>query len=74
MLFHLFYLIKIQFIHWNSAKYQNVEDATGKENGIAAICLFVQVSNYTGIIILLRTLSLSWKVDSCCISVLAAEP
>lgn len=35
--------MEIQFIHWNSAKYQNVEDATGKENGIAAICLFVQI-------------------------------
>ena len=42
---HLFYIIKIQFIHWNSAKYQNLDDATGKENGISAICLFVQVSN-----------------------------
>ncbi|CAC5424891.1 CA [Mytilus coruscus] len=35
--------MELQFIHWNSTLYQNLEEATGKENGIAAICLFVQI-------------------------------
>ncbi|XP_063441564.1 carbonic anhydrase-related protein-like isoform X2 [Mytilus trossulus] len=35
--------MELQFIHWNSTLYQNLEEATGKDNGIAAICLFVQI-------------------------------
>ncbi|CAM9569448.1 carbonic anhydrase-related protein [Lethenteron reissneri] len=35
--------MECHLIHWNATLYKNIEDAMGKENGIAIIALFVQI-------------------------------
>ncbi|XP_033754979.1 carbonic anhydrase-related protein-like isoform X1 [Pecten maximus] len=35
--------MEVQFIHWNASLYSSMEDACGKPDGTAAVCLFVQI-------------------------------
>lgn len=35
--------MEVQFLHWNASRYASMEEALDKPDGIAAICIFVQI-------------------------------